>query len=529
MGQSMGILSQILSHSRLLGWATRMLSYDAWAVVEGSQLTQKLRSFRDGVAGILDDIDRGVPERSVVRNIFSQVLSPQTFLGLTVLLMLLLTVTDTGIIGLFTWLIAMMGAWFWFKNITVRDEMPLNQALQWSIIDTCVVLYFLSAVLSTACSSYFFTSLLGLKKALTFAASYGAFRILVSIWGRKSIWLVLGTWMILGFVQALIGFYQYKFNIQPLATWQDPTLNPDWMMTRVFGTLQPSNPNLLAGFLVPCLAASLGWVLVCTRQVMQADPQQRLRQIFHWIACAGMSACIAAALVLTGSRGGYLAIAAMSAGFFALIGHLIWHAKEFQNDLAGRAKLKVAWVLILVLSVSAALVGILGSEKIRHRIESIGSMRADSSISYRLNVYQSAVKMIAHNPLVGIGPGNETFKQVYGLYMIPGYNALGTYSVPLEIWVEQGVIGFGIFALLMILLSVKTMLLIDRQTYPLEEKWMMAVLWMILVGLMTYGLFDTIWYRPAVQLTFWFTVAAMSSLYLPALKDSNCAIESSPA
>ncbi|MBY0449125.1 MAG: O-antigen ligase family protein [Cyanobacteria bacterium] len=525
----MGTLSQILSHSRLLGWATRLLSYDAWAVVEGSLMTQKFRSLRDGVAGVLDDMTHGVSERSFVRKILSQVLRPQVYLGLTMLLMLLLTLTDTGIIGLFTWLLAIMGAWFWFKNITVRDEMPLNQAVQWSMIDTCVVLYFLSAVLSTVCSSYLFTSLLGLKKALTFAAGYGAFRMVVSIWGRRGIWLVLGTWMLLGFIQALIGFYQYKFNIQPLATWQDPTLNPDWMMTRVFGTLQPSNPNLLAGFLVPCLAASLGWVVICTRQVMQATPSQRLRQIMHWVACAVMSAGIAAALVLTGSRGGYLAIAAISAGFFAMIGHLIWHAREFQSDTVGRSKLKIAWVLILVLSVSAALVGILGSEKIRHRIESIGSMRADSSISYRLNVYQSAVKMIAHNPLVGIGPGNETFKQVYGLYMIPGYNALGTYSVPLEIWVEQGVIGFGIFALLMILLSVKTMLLIDRQTYPLEEKWMMAILWMILVGSMTYGLFDTIWYRPAVQLTFWFTVAAMSSLHLPALKENNLATESSQA
>jgi putative inorganic carbon (HCO3(-)) transporter len=136
-------------------------------------------------------------------------------------------------------------------------------------------------------------------------------------------------------------------------------------------------------------------------------------------------------------------------------------------------------------------------------------MREDSSISYRLNVYNSVMQMIRDNWLFGIGPGNGTFKQVYGYYMVPGYFALGSYSVPLEITAEQGIVGLLVFLLLALVLALRTLRTMDGDS-SLRNKWLVALLACGVLGSLLYGVFDTIWYRPSVNLVFWFFVAALS-------------------
>jgi putative inorganic carbon (HCO3(-)) transporter len=170
-------------------------------------------------------------------------------------------------------------------------------------------------------------------------------------------------------------------------------------------------------------------------------------------------------------------------------------------------------------SILAMAGGIAASEKIRHRVTSIFAMREDSSISYRLNVYNSAMQMVQDNPVVGIGPGNGTFKLVYGLYMVPGYNALGSYSVPLEIAVEQGLIGLTIFLSLLLILIIRAALAMDSPHLSLREKLLVGALLTGILGSFMYGAFDTIWYRPSVNLLFWFMVAALAKLTEP--RESN--------
>ena len=51
--------------------------------------------------------------------------------------------------------------------------------------------------------------------------------------------------------------------------------------------------------------------------------------------------------------------------------------------------------------------------------------------------------MFKDNWLLGIGVGNQNFREIYGLYMKTGFDALSAYNIYLEIAVES-----GIFALL---------------------------------------------------------------------------------
>jgi putative inorganic carbon (hco3(-)) transporter len=123
--------------------------------------------------------------------------------------------------------------------------------------------------------------------------------------------------------------------------------------------------------------------------------------------------------------------------------------------------------------------------------------------------------MAKDNPVVGIGPGNSTFKLVYGLYIVPGYNALGAYSVPLEITVEQGLIGLTIFLSLLFVLILRTFLAVESPFLTLQQKLLAGALLTGIIGSFMYGIFDTIWYRPSVNLLFWFMVASLARLTEP--------------
>jgi putative inorganic carbon (HCO3(-)) transporter len=365
-------------------------------------------------------------------------------------------------------------------------------------VDLLVIGFVLSAVLSTAFSSFEKTSVVGLAKMMTFFAGYCVFRFLCEPGkrtGRGMTYVLLGGLVLLAVGETLVGLHQYVNHIQPLATWQDPTVNPELKMNRIFGTLKPYNPNLLAGFLIPCLAAAFGLTGVLLSK-------RRIRLSLLFLLAAGG---ITVALVLTGSRGGYLSLGGMLLCMFAVVGHFLWHDKVLKSI----PRLKALWLLVLFGSVVLGGLVFSVSPALQHRVGSIFAMREDSSNSYRLNVYNSAMQMAKDNPVVGIGPGNGTFKLVYGLYMVPGYNALGAYSVPLEIAVEQGLVGLTVFLLLIITMFLRAAVFLDSDR-PLSDKLLVGLLFTGLVGSLIYGLFDTIWYRPSVNLLFWFFVAALA-------------------
>jgi putative inorganic carbon (hco3(-)) transporter len=425
--------------------------------------------------------------------VLQKALSTLFFLGV-VLLLIILAFLGTGMIGAAVVVLLLLGI---LLRLLAKKA---NTPLQITSIDILVFAFLGSAALSTAFSSYFYTSLIGLGKFLIFASGYWVFRcVTLTATPRKVVTRLLWVLALLGFFEAVVGFYQYVMHIQPLATWSDPSINTELKMDRIFGTLKPSNPNLLAGFLTPCLASALGLTMLYLKK----------NTWFVSLGMAVVSVSLVVAMVLTGSRGSFLALGAMFICVFAYAGHLVWHEKVLQPY---SKLLKGAWIGIIVISLLAATAGILGSEKIRARAASMFSGREDSSISFRMNVYQSSMKMAKDNIVIGIGPGNSTFKLVYGLYMVPGYSGLGAYSVPLEITVEQGLIGLFIFLSLLFVAKIRTLIIIDNPAYSIERKIILCTLFTGIAGCMAYGIFDTIWYRPAVNLVFWFLMASLSTL-----------------
>lgn len=427
-------------------------------------------------------------------------------IGLFVMMLAFVTATSTGKIaaiglalGAYTAVLAAVsGRLHWLKKLTTADWL--------------VFAYFALQVVAAAFSSWQHESLVGLSKTFTFFIGFLTFRSLFNL--RPLLMKVWFTSLFLaGLSQAAVAGWQTIVGVDPLATWSDTTVNAELQINRVYGTIQPLNPNLLAGFLLAALP-SAGWLAVYALPDFSCFSKR-------WpVAALLLSGAITMvwALVQTGSRGGYLSL--LGSGALALfLGVMLtglWleakqgNKAESKTELSPKQKL-TQWALLAGVPASFLLalgVAFMKVESLRHRLASIFAMREDSSISYRLNVYDSCMQMAADNWATGIGPGNSVFKQIYGLYMKPGFNALGCYSVPLEVATELGLSGVVVMLALGWAIAVGTLSKLFNFAMSQRQRLLGACLLLALSLFVGQGLFDTVWYRPAVQLCFWAWLAA---------------------
>ncbi|MFN8614624.1 MAG: O-antigen ligase family protein [Vampirovibrionales bacterium] len=422
------------------------------------------------------------------------------------LLLAAITVAETSVIGA---LCALMGG---LALLAYAAQGPQENALKWTVLDGWLLAFTLTLVVATAWSSVP-ESWVGLLKALLLLSGWVACRLWLGRYPVLVGW-VLGVLMLLGGVQAGVAWQQlHSTSMEALATWQDPNLDESLQLTRVYGTLPPFNPNLLAGFLIPCWGGALGimaWKLLTLQGKRFAD-------WFRLFAVVGWVAFIAWALVATGSRGGYLALAAMGVVWVLGVGHWVFRDPVLQGPTQG-FWLKRLWLWGVTLVVAGVALMVMTSEKLWARLSSIGAGANDSSIAYRFHVYQAAWQMIQDHWWVGIGPGNLTFQAVYGFYMTPGIFALGAYSVPLEVWIEQGLLGLMTFAGWWLATLLAGIWLVDHPRLALPERCWALGLTAAWVGQGVYGVFDTVWYRPAVYVTTGLVWAALAALVAHSLR-----------
>ena len=273
--------------------------------------------------------------------------------------------------------------------------------------------------------------------------------------------------------ETVVAFLQNFASVDEISGWQDTSrLNPEEVMTRVYGTLKPYNPNLFGGYMLACIPALI------TLPKKWGLP---------------IAALAAVALVLTGCRGSYI-------GFFFQLLLLVavlykFLEPKFKKMFATIVAAFSALVFCFIMSVSA----------LRARIFSIFAMRSDSSNSFRFNVYNSCIDMFKDNWLLGIGVGNQNFREIYGLYMKTGFDALSAYNIYLETAVESGI--FALFAFLGFIAFI-----IKYALTNLKNKYVLAAL-VSIVGILLHGFVDTVFFRPQIQFTFWIMVAVIRSFY----------------
>jgi len=395
------------------------------------------------------------------------------------------TFASTGLIGFFS-----VAA---FLLLLIKFFAVKGERHNFTSFDVPIFLYIAIAGVSVAFSSLLFPSLKGYTKMIIYFAGYLTFFNVLKNHPKRIIYMLCLV-ALTAAGEALYAISQQLIGIEPLASWQDMTeVNPEQLMNRVYGSLKPFNPNLLAGYLIATFSSSLGmsfWFLVKKKWQIS-------------LAFFAATAAILLAILFTGSRGAYIAMTFVMAVFVFVSGHIIWH--EY-----GHVKwLKKLWIAGIIIGIVGVICLVMFSPSLQHRVLSIFALRGDSSNSFRLNVYSACLKIFHDNWLIGIGPGNTTFRLIYGLYMITGFDALGAYCVPLEVAVESGIFGLLAFLWILFLCAIKSVKYINSKNL-IENKVLVSACLIGITGMTAHGFVDTIWYRPQVNLIFWLLVAILA-------------------
>ncbi len=358
-----------------------------------------------------------------------------------------------------------------------------------SFVDPLMILFFCINILATFSSHYFGASFHGLLKLCVYLLAYFLFCAQIKE-NSKNQFIFVGILLIGGALLSLDGLYQYKIGVAPLATWEDPTIENQ--ATRIYATF--NNPNLFAGYLVPLIMLAAAFIFACWQQS---------KWLLSFLPIL-FTSLLTTALILTGSRGGYLGLLT---GFVLLI--TLGVITLWQQNKKMRP-----FLLLLLVCLPLILFAILHRVPgLEHRITSIFAGREHSSNSFRLNVWISSLKMFADNWLIGVGVGNQAFRLAYGLYMRSGFDALGTYCVPLEIAVETGVFGLITFGLIVIALLGRAHAAFWLSANKLQApsyiyvKWLTAGAAVALIALLAHGLVDTVFFRPQVEFIFFLLIA----------------------
>lgn len=354
---------------------------------------------------------------------------------------------------------------------TIKLLFKKGEAFELFSYEKFLLIYFIIVIISVAGSSLFYLSLKGFFKTLTYLGFYVSLVHYLKDNTNKIKYIFFAIALCVSF-ESIIAFLQNFASVDEISGWQDTSrLNPEEVMTRVYGTLKPYNPNLFGGYMLAAIPAFI------TLNKKLAIPLA----IFASIA-----------LVLTGCRGAYI-------GYFFEVMILALVVYKFLEP-----KLKKLFAMIVgfcFLAVSSIVVSI---SALRARIFSIFAMRSDSSNSFRFNVYHSCIDMLKDNFLIGIGVGNQNFREIYGLYMKTGFDALSAYNIYLEIAVESGI--FALLAFLGFLICI-----IKKALKNLSNLYVLASL-ISVVGILIHGFVDTVFFRPQIQFLFWIMIAIIRSL-----------------
>lgn len=346
--------------------------------------------------------------------------------------------------------------------------------------------YFMLVIVSLLGSTLFYLSFKGFLKTLTYMGFYLSLVQFLKDNPSKLKYILYTIVAGLG-IESFIAILQNSSIVDVNNTWQDTSyLMPEEVMTRVYGTLQPLNPNLFAGYLIVGVSAIYG---LC------ANFFYKKKNILGFITLA-LSLLATWATVCTGCRGAYLALFAIFATICAISLKFFWqNYKKWYISIVGGFCVFATTVILAI-------------QSLRMRFLSIFIMREDSSNSFRFNVYQSSLKMFLDNWLLGIGVGNQNFREIYGLYMKTGFDALSTYNIYLEVGVESGLfalICFVGFLAYLIYSSVKYI----KQNNSVSDVIFVSLALASIIGVMVHGLVDTVFFRPQIQIVFWLMVAIL--------------------
>lgn len=353
------------------------------------------------------------------------------------------------------------------KSLTDKD-------FKWCFdgVGLCIVLMLAVLLVSSAAS---FARMGSLKVWAMYFVFLGFYLVVVNtVKTKEQIYGLFKILIISGAFVALYGILQYIFGWTTSNAWIDEEMFEDATM-RVYSTL--GNPNVLGEYLLLVLPLSAVYML-----------RDKWRSLSKY-AYGAMFLVLALCLVLTQSRGCWI-------GFMISV---IIFVTFYQGKW---------WGLIPVV---LCILPFVVPQTIVDRLMSVGNME-DSSTSYRVYIWMGTLGMMRHYWLGGIGMGEAAFSQVYPFFSYNAIVAPHSHNLFLQLLVEAGVGGLGIF-LVMQTVFAKKMSNVYRMKDKRSENSMLALAVSSgIIGFLAQSMFDYTFYNYRVMAVFFMVMALGMSL-----------------
>ena len=363
-----------------------------------------------------------------------------------------------------------------------------NEKFSLSLADKFLLIYFMLIIISVAGSSLLALSIKGVCKTLIYLGFYVSFIHYLKD-NRNKLKYILLALSFAVFAESVVAIKQNFLSVSEISGWQDMSrLNPEQIMTRVYGSIKPYNPNLFGGYMLSILPSSLILVFL------------PLKNKHYKTAISGLCCFLlgVATIFMTGCRGAYL-------GLFIELFLVAILTYKFLKPIYKKIFLMISSFISFL-----AFLFIISKASLRARILSIFAMRSDSSNSFRFNVYNSCIDMFKDNWLLGIGVGNQNFREIYGLYMKTGFDALSAYNIYLETAVESGIFALVAFLAFLVINFKKAISYILKRNNVYSIYLAIAVI--SLSGILVHGFVDTVFFRPQIQFVFWIMIGIIRVL-----------------
>lgn len=274
-------------------------------------------------------------------------------------------------------------------------------------------------------------------------------------------------------VTGLAGVIQAALKIEADASLTDLTLNAD-MPGRVFATM--GNPNNFAQMLVLFMPFAMAFVL--TAKGVGKKILLCLCMLIPFVA-----------LLQTYSRSGWIAFAVAVMVFVAL------------------ANRRAVPFLFFICIIAIPLL----PQSVLNRILTIGNLE-DSSSSFRLVIWEGALKMLSEVWVTGVGIGPGAFKEVYPIFAMGNTrDAAHCHMQFLEVFLETGILGFTSF--LWMTFTVIKRSFIASSSKNNDVKYFGAAAAASMTSIIFIGFFEYYWFYPRVMFAFFISTGLAIAAY----------------
>ncbi len=295
---------------------------------------------------------------------------------------------------------------------------------------------------------------------------------------KQQVYVVMFSLMFITLLACLLGIYQYVIGVEVDPAWVDEEIF-DTLQTRIYSVF--GNPNVFGIFLVLMAPIALALTL----------------GLKHWmlkVMSAGMFALSVLCIGLTMSRGSMIGIV-LALGVMVIL-------------MNGK---------FIVLGVAALVtMPLYLPQSIMQRIMSIGNLQ-ESSSAYRVSIYQASLDMARDFLAGGVGMGG--FKKVYFAYAYSASKSYHAHNTFLMILLEHGIIGFVLFAVVMIF-WIKEVLSAILVTTNMQYKYLLMAFLGGIVGSSAQGMVEHIWHNYDVMFFYWLLIFLGSGVAYLARKET---------